>query len=100
MGTIEQVLKDLVQRYIIPKKTSTTKVDSNELRLLIRQLDEVASHARWADASKDVKVIERLAELSDPASIDVLSRLAHGGMLIDAIDAAEKAIKKMMIANR
>lgn len=98
--SIEQVLKELVQRYIIPKKTSTAKVDPNELRLLIRQLDEVASQSRWADGEKDVKAIERLTELGDPQAIDVLTRVARGGMLIDVIDAAEKAIEKIKMANR
>ena len=99
-SSIEQVLKELVQRYIIPKKTSTTKADPNEVRLLIQQLDEVANHARWADAEKDVKAIERLAELGDPTSIDVLTRVASGGMLIDVVDASEKAIDKIKSANR
>ena len=97
---IKLVLKELVQRYIIPKKTSTGKVDPNELRLLIRQLGEVANHSRWADAEKDVKAIERLAELGDPQAIDVLTRVARGGMLIDVIDAAEKARDKIKMANR
>lgn len=99
-SSIEQVLGKLVQRYIIPKKTSTATVDPNELRLLIRQLDEVANQSRWADAEKDVKAIERLAELGDPQSIDVLTRVATYGMLIDVTMAAREALEKIKNANR
>ena len=98
--SIEKVLKELVQRYIIPKKTSTTKVDREELRLLIQQLEEVANHSRWPDAEKDVKAIERLAEIGDPQAINVLTRVARRGMLTDVIDAAEKAIDKIKKANQ
>lgn len=98
--SIEQVLKELVSSYIIPRKKTVTKVDPDELRCLIRQIEEVASQSRWAEKEKDVRAIERLAELGDPQAIDVLTRVAARGMLIDVMDAAEKAIDKIKNANR
>jgi len=97
--SVRQVLNELVQTYIIPRKKSVTKVDSDELRKLIRQLEEVASYSRNADWEKDVKAIKRLAELGDPQALNVLTRISKH-ILLDVQWAAEEAIDKIKNANR
>jgi predicted RNA-binding Zn-ribbon protein involved in translation (DUF1610 family) len=99
-SSIEQVLIELVQRYIIPPKTPTTEVDPHEITRLINRLEEVVNGVRRVEIEKDVMAIERLAELGDPQAIYVLSRVASQGVVLDIMDAAKKAIDKIKNANR
>jgi len=66
---------------------------------LIRHIEEVASYSRDADREKDVRAIERLAELGDPQALDVLTR-ATKHILLDIKFAAREAIDKIKNANR
>jgi soluble cytochrome b562 len=93
---ISEVLKGLVARYIVPARKNSSKVDSQEMERLIRQLDNI-DH-RWSKDG-DVEAVKRLGDLGDPRAIPVLTK-ASKNMLIDLQIAAEESIKKIKNANR
>ena len=96
--SITQVLKALVETYIIPRKESVAKVDRDELRTLIRQLEaDVARGVHSIDKSR-ASTIKRLAEIGDPEALPVLIKVQKC-MLLDIKWAAEAAIEKIKKAN-
>ena len=75
-------------------------VDSNELRRLIRQLEEVANGTRDTERDTDKNAIKRLGEMGDPEAIEVLARVSRKCVLLDMKWAAQAAIEKIKEANR
>jgi HEAT repeat protein len=98
-ASTRQVLKELVANHIILRKKAVTKVNPHEFHNLIRRLEELTNYSREVDVEKDVKAIERLAELGDPQALDVLTRVSRH-LLIDIKFAAKDAIEKIKNANR
>jgi hypothetical protein len=98
--SVETVLKELVQKYMVLQRRSATVVDSNELRRLIRQLEEVANGTRDTERDTDKNAIKRLGEMGDPEAIEVLARVSRKCVLLDMKWAAQAAIEKIKEANR
>jgi hypothetical protein len=98
--SITQVLKKLVQYYIIPQKKSATKADPTEVARLIRQLEKVVNEKFGMGDDDDIRAAKRLGELSDPQALGVLTMVANNSHLIEMEDAAVEAIKKIKQENR
>jgi tetratricopeptide (TPR) repeat protein len=98
---ISEVVRQVVTTYIVPEKKEPAKAASQEAQRFIRQLEEVATNARWADETEDAQAAKRLGELGDPRAIPVLTKVARSGMVYSTVrSTADEAIRRINEANR
>jgi len=97
---IPEVLNKLGAMYLFPQAQTTTEADPAEVSRLTRQLETVMREQYGMGGMEDVEAAKRLGELGDPQAIAILSMVAKGARLIDLIDAAEEAIRRIKQGNR
>jgi len=97
---VPEVLRKLGAMYLFPQKKVSTKADPAEVARLIRQLEKVLQEQYGIGEIEDVQAAKRLGELGDPKAIAILTMVAKGARVIDLMDAAEEAIKKIKETNK
>jgi tetratricopeptide (TPR) repeat protein len=92
-----EVLKGLVDKYIVIEMKAPVKADPAEVDRLIAQLKKRDSGG-WS-SDENVEAAKKLGELGDPRALLPLTEASHD-LLIDLSAAASEAIRKIKEVNR